>query len=52
VLLMLSPIVGYPLGGLGSNWGGTVAFGAVWITLGWLMIIQQTQTSLNRAVRQ
>jgi hypothetical protein len=52
VLLLLSTVVGYPLGGLGSNWGGTVAFGMVWITLGCLLILRKSQTSLNGTVRQ
>lgn len=34
-LLMLSPIVGDPLGGLFSKWGGTLLFGLIWMALGY-----------------
>jgi len=45
VLLVLSLGIAYPLGGLWSNWGGTVVFGLVWITLGGVVILDKSQTS-------
>jgi hypothetical protein len=36
-LLTLSPIVGAFLGGLFSNWWGTVLFGLIWMTLGFAL---------------
>ena len=36
-LLLLSPIVAAPLGGLFSRWTGTVLFGLIWVTLGFAL---------------
>jgi hypothetical protein len=36
-LLLLSPIVAAPLGGLFSRWPGTVLFGLIWVTLGFVL---------------
>jgi hypothetical protein len=36
-LLLLSPIVAAPLGGLFSRWPGTVLFGLIWVTLGFAL---------------
>jgi len=40
VLLLLSLVVGYPLGGLWSSWFGKVLLGLVWIALGGLLILK------------
>src|SRR6266568_165897 len=45
MLLLVSLGIAYPLGGLWSNWGGTVVFGLVWITLGGVVILDKSQTS-------
>jgi len=52
VLLMVSLGIAYPLGGLWSNWGGTVVFGLVWIALGWVLILDKSQTSINMDIHQ
>jgi hypothetical protein len=38
-LLVVSLGIAYPLGGLWSNWGGTVMFGLVWMMLGLGLIL-------------
>jgi len=51
-LLLLSLGIAYPLGGLWSNWGGTVVFGLVWITLGCVLMLDKSQNSLNVDIRR
>jgi hypothetical protein len=43
VLLLLSPVVGYPLRGLWSDWQGTVLFGLLWIALGRLLLLSRPE---------
>jgi hypothetical protein len=50
VLLVLSLVVGHPLGGLWSNWGGTVLFGLVWIVLACLLILNTPRPLTSVAV--
>ena len=51
-LVLLSLGVAYPLGGLWSNWGGTVLFGLVWITIGCVLIFDKSQISMNVDTRK
>lgn len=48
VLLALSPIVGFLLGGLGSNWQGTLLFSLIWIALGGFLVVDQGDSIRQR----